>query len=113
MQKSALIQKRTSPLKFGDLAEKSELNSVSNFSTKAGAALSEKIRATRKRLRLDEVLGCSPRAAPRGPLLDALYLEQVVPTAIFAGGAASGRRLALVDSSDGLRYPAKTLVAGF
>ena len=25
----------TSPLKFGDLAEKSELNSVSNFSTKA------------------------------------------------------------------------------
>ena len=28
------MQKRTSPLKFGDLAEKSELNSVSNLSTK-------------------------------------------------------------------------------
>ena len=35
MQKSASMQKRTSPLKFGDLAEKSVLNSVSNFSTKA------------------------------------------------------------------------------
>ena len=29
------MQKRTSPLKFGDLAEKSGLNSVSNLSTKA------------------------------------------------------------------------------
>ena len=28
------MQKRTSPLKFGDLAEKSGLNSVSNLSTK-------------------------------------------------------------------------------
>ena len=36
VQKSALIQKRTRPLKFGDLAEKSELNSVSDFSTEAG-----------------------------------------------------------------------------
>ena len=33
-QKSALIQLRTSLLKFDDLAEKSEKNSVSNFSTK-------------------------------------------------------------------------------
>ena len=32
------MQKRTSPLKFGDLAEKSELNSVSDLSTKAGCA---------------------------------------------------------------------------
>ena len=32
--KSASMQKRTSPLKFGDLAEKSGLNSVSNLSTK-------------------------------------------------------------------------------
>ena len=40
MQKSASMQKRTSPLKFGELAEKSELNSVSNFSTKARAAMS-------------------------------------------------------------------------
>ena len=35
VQKSASMQKRTSPLKFGDLAEKSELNSVSDFFTKA------------------------------------------------------------------------------
>ena len=33
MQKSASMQKRTSPLKFGDLAEKSGLNSVSDLST--------------------------------------------------------------------------------
>ena len=33
-QKSASMQRRTNPLKFGDLAEKSELNSVSNLSTK-------------------------------------------------------------------------------
>ena len=35
VQKSASMQKRASPLKFGDLAEKSGLNSVSNLSTKA------------------------------------------------------------------------------
>ena len=35
-QKSALIQLRTSLLKFDDLAEKSEKSSVSNFSTKVG-----------------------------------------------------------------------------
>ena len=38
VQKSASMQKRTSPLKFGDLAEKSGFNSVSNLSTKAFAA---------------------------------------------------------------------------
>ena len=37
VQKSASMQKRTSPLKFGDFAEKSVLNSVSNLSTKVGA----------------------------------------------------------------------------
>ena len=37
VQKSASMQMRTSPLKFGDLAEKSGLNSVSNLSTKAQA----------------------------------------------------------------------------
>ena len=36
-KKSASMQKRTSPLKFGDLVEKSELNSVSNLSTKCAA----------------------------------------------------------------------------
>ena len=34
VQKSASMQMRTSPLKFGDFAEKSVLNSVSNLSTK-------------------------------------------------------------------------------
>ena len=38
VQKSASMQKRTSPLKFGDLAEKSGLNSVSNLSTKVPAS---------------------------------------------------------------------------
>ena len=38
VQKSALMQKRTSPLKFGDLAEKSVFNSVSNLSTKERGA---------------------------------------------------------------------------
>ena len=38
-QKSALIQLRTSLLKFDDLAEKSEKRSVSNFSTKADREL--------------------------------------------------------------------------
>ena len=38
-QRSALIQQRTSPGKFDDLAEKSEKDSVSNFLTKAGAQL--------------------------------------------------------------------------
>ena len=37
-QKSALIQLRTSLLKFDDLAEKSEKSSVSNFSTKVAEA---------------------------------------------------------------------------
>ena len=37
-QKSALIQLRTSLLKFDDLAGKSEKSSVSNFSTKVSAA---------------------------------------------------------------------------
>ena len=37
LQKSASMQKRTSPLKFGDLAEKSVLNSVSNLLTKVRA----------------------------------------------------------------------------
>ena len=41
VQKSASMQKRTSPLKFGDLAEKSVLNSVSNLSTKRGPGVLE------------------------------------------------------------------------
>ena len=47
-QKSASIQKRTSPLKFDNFAEKSEKDTVSYLSTKAST------RTT---------LGCAPRAA--------------------------------------------------
>ena len=36
VQKSASMQKRTSPLKFAHLSEKSENGSISNFSTKVG-----------------------------------------------------------------------------
>ena len=45
VQKSASMQKRTSPLKFGDLAEKSGSNSVSNLSTKPGTTAREGARA--------------------------------------------------------------------
>ena len=38
LQNLASIQKRTSPIKFAHLAEKSENGSISNLSTKAGAA---------------------------------------------------------------------------
>ena len=38
VQKSVSMQKRTCPLKFGDLAEKSGFNSVSNLSTKGYTA---------------------------------------------------------------------------
>ena len=38
LQNLASIQKRTSPLKFAHLAEKSEKNSISNLSTKVRAA---------------------------------------------------------------------------
>ena len=37
LQNLASIQKRTSPVKFANLAEKSEKGSISNLSTKAGA----------------------------------------------------------------------------
>ena len=38
LQNLASIQKRTSPIKFAHLAEKSEKGSISNLSTKAGTA---------------------------------------------------------------------------
>ena len=38
LQNLASIQKRTSPIKFAHLAEKSENGSISNLSTKRGAA---------------------------------------------------------------------------
>ena len=39
LQNLASIQKRTSPLKFAHLAEKSEKGSISNLSSKVGDAL--------------------------------------------------------------------------
>ena len=39
LQNLASIQKRTSPIKFAHLAEKSENGSISNLSTKIGAAV--------------------------------------------------------------------------
>ena len=38
LQNLASIQKRTSPIKFAPLADKSEKGSISNLSTKAGTA---------------------------------------------------------------------------
>ena len=40
LQHLASIQKRTSPVKFAHLAEKSEIGSISNLSTKAPASAS-------------------------------------------------------------------------
>ena len=37
LQRLVLIQKRTSPIKFAHLTEKSEKGSISNLSTKAGS----------------------------------------------------------------------------
>ena len=39
LQNLASIQKRTSPVKFGHLAEKSGKGSISNFSTKVSGAM--------------------------------------------------------------------------
>ena len=46
LQKSASIQERTSPLKFAPLAEKSEQGSISNLSTKVGAAVGAAVGVT-------------------------------------------------------------------
>ena len=50
LQKLASIQKRTSPIKFAHLTEKSEKDSVSNLSTKVGSAAAEE-HTTSERLR--------------------------------------------------------------
>ena len=42
LQKLASIQKRTSPVKFAHLAEKSEYGSISNLSTKASSPSSRR-----------------------------------------------------------------------
>ena len=45
LQNLASIQKRTSPVEFAHLAEKSGKGSISNLSTKASAAVLEPLRA--------------------------------------------------------------------
>ena len=50
LQNLASIQKRTCPLKFAHLAEKSENGSVSNLSTKAGTAAGASVAAAWPRL---------------------------------------------------------------
>ena len=68
LQNLASIQKRTSPVKFAHLAEKSGKGSISNLSTKAGP---EPVpRAERVALQLDEVLPQHVEGVPRlGQLL--------------------------------------------
>ena len=66
LQNLASIQKRTSPVKFAHLAEKSGKGSISNLSTKALPAL---VRALRGDLRLRGQLrgarrGCLPADGP-------------------------------------------------
>mgnify|MGYP005695539857 CR=1 FL=1 len=48
LQNLASIQKRTSPIKFAHLAEKSEKGSISNLSTKVRVASSQKAGAEQK-----------------------------------------------------------------
>ena len=66
LQNLASIQKRTSPIKFAHLAEKSEKGSISNLSTKAEADLASDVM-------LRPVRSAS-RSAP-GPCRDAKFLE--------------------------------------
>ena len=76
VQKSASMQKRTSPLKFGDLAEKSGLNSVSSFSTKASRA--SRARGGRATPASTRRSGGRAYAEPRVPRRDHLAICSVV-----------------------------------
>ena len=58
LQNLASIQKRTSPVKFAHLAEKSEEGSTSNLSTKVPAG---------RVLRVDRLRGASPAEPGSGP----------------------------------------------
>ena len=53
LQNLASIQKRTSPVKFAHLAEKSENGSISNLSTKVGLGRAPRHARRRRRLALD------------------------------------------------------------
>ena len=100
VQKSASMQKRTSPLKFGDLAEKSGLNSVSNLSTKlpsprcpalaAQPSLHSQLHCSCRRRRRavggrgDEAAGCAAgRAVAMQPLVQ--LTSQLVVSSPCAG----------------------------
>ena len=65
LQRSALIQPRTSPLKFAHLAEKSEKGSISNLSTKeAPTSDTMRLRRISTQLHKDE-LPLSPKGSPK------------------------------------------------
>ena len=74
VQKSVSMQKRTSPLKFGDLAEKSGLNSVSNLSTKVSPCAPRERRAARdpdeRQVSLRPAARLPLRQGGRGPRRD-------------------------------------------
>ena len=84
VQKSASMQKRTSPLKFGDLAEKSGLNSVSNLSIKrllegGGGAVHERVLGLKvyhvSFLDVDHVLLPRPGRLPEPELMSIWFLS--------------------------------------
>ena len=68
LQNLASIQKRTSPVKIGNLAEKSEEGSISNLSTKDATAAASSERAAAAAAppaRLQRVRGAQRRRRPR------------------------------------------------
>ena len=54
-QKSASIQKRTSPLKFDDFAEKSEKDTVSYLSTKVAAEVGSQVQILQRCIVVERV----------------------------------------------------------
>ena len=80
LQNLASIQKRTSPVKFAHLAEKSGKGSISNLSTKAKSELAWKpwvplFRAAQRVARVAVMrFGAKHEVGPRGKDLDILYL---------------------------------------
>ena len=82
--------------------------------TAAGDHVTAAIRSAQAALGLSEVLGCAPQDYLEGPGLDALYVNTIVPKALFAandppgagggGGSSGGGSQWLVQSVGGLRY---------
>ena len=64
LQNLASIQKRTSPIKFDHLAEKSDKGSISNLSTKVAGPVQ---RGDRRGEPAEDGVGLGPVGAPHGP----------------------------------------------